>query len=97
MLVLTRQIDEEIIIDGRIVVKVLAIHGNQVRLGIEAPREVEVYRREIYDQIAQATKEATTARPEVLREVLSAREKSREKKSTSEQQEKEAKAEDSGE
>ena len=73
MLVLTRQVDEEIIIDGRIVVKVLSIHGNQVRLGIEAPREVAVYRREIYDQIAKATKEAAEARPELLRNVLKGR------------------------
>ena len=85
MLVLTRQIDEEIIIDGRIVVKVLAIHGNQVRLGIEAPREVEVYRREIYDQIAQATREAAAARPDMLRGVLRAQAKSHEPDDASQQ------------
>ncbi|MBC7286493.1 MAG: carbon storage regulator CsrA [Armatimonadetes bacterium] len=70
MLVLTRQVDEEIIIGNQIVVKVLAVHGNQVRLGIEAPREVEVYRREVYEQIAAATKEAAEARPDMLRGVL---------------------------
>ncbi len=73
MLVLTRGIDEEIIIDGRIVVSVVAIHGNQVRIGIEAPRDVEVYRREIYDQIAEATKKAASARPDMLRGILKER------------------------
>lgn len=48
MLILTRRIQESIRIDDDVTVTVLAIKGNQVRLGIEAPRDVEVHREEIY-------------------------------------------------
>jgi carbon storage regulator len=47
MLVLSRRQDERIVIDGRISVRVIAIHGRTVRLGIEAPSEVTVHREEI--------------------------------------------------
>jgi carbon storage regulator len=51
MLVLTRYIDESIIINGDIKITVLDIQGNQVRLGIEAPRDIDVHREEIYEKI----------------------------------------------
>ncbi len=51
MLILTRKSDESIIIGNNIQVKVLKIQGNQVHIGIDAPREVSVYRQEIYEQI----------------------------------------------
>jgi carbon storage regulator len=47
MLVLSRRIDEAIVIDGRITVTVLEIRGNQIRLGIEAPLEMPVFREEL--------------------------------------------------
>lgn len=47
MLVLTRRVGEELVIGDNIVVKVLDIKGNQVRIGIEAPKEVSVVRSEI--------------------------------------------------
>ncbi|HUG91489.1 MAG TPA: carbon storage regulator [Planctomycetaceae bacterium] len=50
MLVLTRRRDESIIIDGRITVRVLKISGCQVRLGIEAPRDVSVVRTEVLER-----------------------------------------------
>jgi len=50
MLVLSRHKDEEVII-GEIVVKVVDIRGDKVRLGIEAPQEIPVHRREVYDAI----------------------------------------------
>ena len=50
MLVLTRRINERLIIDDDIKVVVLGINGNQVRLGIEAPDEVEIDREEIYNK-----------------------------------------------
>jgi len=53
MLVLTRRRDESIIIDGRITVRVLKISGGQVRLGIEAPRDVAVVRTEVLEREAQ--------------------------------------------
>lgn len=51
MLILTRRIGESIIIDDKVTATVLAINGNQVRLGIEAPREIEIHREEIYKKI----------------------------------------------
>ena len=47
MLVLSRKLGEKIVIDGNIVVTVVKVDRNQVRLGIEAPRDVAVYREEI--------------------------------------------------
>jgi carbon storage regulator len=47
MLVLSRKINEKIVIDGGIVVTVVKIEGGQVRLGIEAPEHIKVYREEI--------------------------------------------------
>jgi carbon storage regulator len=51
MLVLTRRRDESIVIDGRITVRVLKVSGCQVRLGIEAPREVSVVRTEVLERM----------------------------------------------
>lgn len=60
MLVLTRKPGESIIIDGRIVVKVIRMDGDAVRLGIEAPAEVPVHRQEVYEEIQQSNQEALT-------------------------------------
>lgn len=49
MLVLSRKVGEEIIIDDRIRVRVLSIQGNQVRLGFVAPRDVQIHRDELLD------------------------------------------------
>src|ERR1041384_8293081 len=51
MLVLSRQRDESIIIGDNIVVTIVDVRGDKVRLGIEAPREVSVHRREVYEAI----------------------------------------------
>jgi|TARA_B110000116_G_scaffold268638_1_gene283082 carbon storage regulator len=53
MLILTRRISEVLIINDDIKVTVLAIQGNQVRIGIDAPKNVSVHREEIYDKIQQ--------------------------------------------
>ncbi len=53
MLILTRRIQETIVIGDDVTVTVLSIKGNQVRLGIEAPRHVEVHREEIYLQVQE--------------------------------------------
>jgi carbon storage regulator len=55
MLVLTRRIDETIVIDGDIQVTVVAIRGDQVRLGITAPVSVRVDRLEIHERRADPT------------------------------------------
>jgi carbon storage regulator len=57
MLILTRKKDESILIGDNIVVTVLGISGNQVRLGIDAPRDVAVHREEIYLRIKNEASE----------------------------------------
>ncbi|MFQ5705906.1 MAG: carbon storage regulator CsrA [bacterium] len=51
MLVLTRKLGETIVIGDDIVIKVVDIHGKQIRLGIEAPTEITIFRGEIYERI----------------------------------------------
>jgi carbon storage regulator len=51
MLVLTRRIDESLVIDDRIIVTVLAVEGDKVKIGITAPREVTILRQELWQAI----------------------------------------------
>jgi len=51
MLVMTRRIGEKIMIGSNITLTILSVHGNQVRVGVDAPREVGVHRDEIYRRI----------------------------------------------
>lgn len=53
MLILTRRISESVIIGDEVKVTVLGVKGNQVRLGIDAPKTVSVHREEIYQKIQQ--------------------------------------------
>jgi len=53
MLVLTRKVSQSIVIGDGIEVVVLEVRGEQVRLGIKAPKNVTVHRKEIYEQISQ--------------------------------------------
>lgn len=55
---LTRKKGESLIINNNIEVTVLEIRGDQVKIGISAPKEVPVYRKEVYLQIQQETKDA---------------------------------------
>ena len=67
MLVLSRQRDESIMIGDNIVITIVDIRGDKVRLGIEAPTEIPVHRREVYEAIqrenAQAMREGLAKRP----------------------------------
>jgi carbon storage regulator len=56
MLVLTRKVGEEIVIDGSIRITVTAIKGGQVRIGITAPPEVRVNREEVHRRLCQDSK-----------------------------------------
>ena len=51
MLVVTRKHDESVIIDGHIIVKVLGIEDGKVKLGIDAPKKIKIYRHEVYEAI----------------------------------------------
>ena len=59
MLALSRKKGEALVINNNIEVTVLEIKGDQVKLGISAPKEVPIYRKEVYVQIQEANKAAT--------------------------------------
>lgn len=58
MLTLSRKKKESVIINNNIEITVLEVKGEQVKLGISAPKDVSIYRKEIYLQIEEANKEA---------------------------------------
>ncbi len=58
MLALTRKKNEALIINNNIEITILEVKGDQVKIGISAPKEVPVYRKEVYVQIQEANKEA---------------------------------------
>jgi carbon storage regulator len=64
MLVLSRQRDETIMIGDDIEVTVVDIRGDKVRLGITAPKEISVPRKEVYEAIRRENREAAQVRPE---------------------------------
>lgn len=53
MLILTRRFGEKLVVDDKTVISVLGAEGGKIRLGIEAPKEVEVYREEVFKRIQQ--------------------------------------------
>lgn len=63
MLVLSRQRDETIMIGDEIEVTVVDIRGDKVRLGINAPQDIPVHRREVYEAIQRENQKATKLRP----------------------------------
>jgi carbon storage regulator len=73
VLVLTRRANQSIMIGHEIVVTVLEVRGDQVRLGIKAPRSIDVHREEIFAQLQQANRDAvkpSTKALENLRDVV---------------------------
>ena len=59
MLALSRKKDEAVIINDDIEITIIEIKGDQVKIGISAPKSVPIYRKEVYMQIQNANKEAT--------------------------------------
>lgn len=62
MLILSRKLNESIVIDGRITVKIVRVDGEVVKLGISAPLDVPVHREEVYEEIRKSNREALTER-----------------------------------
>lgn len=58
MLVLSRKLNQNIVIDGNIIVKVVRLEGDVVKIGIQAPQSISVHRQEVYDEIERTNKNA---------------------------------------
>lgn len=69
MLVLSRQRDESIIIGDNVVITVVDVRGDKVRLGIEAPVEIPVHRREVYEAIQRENRRAAEVSTNDARDV----------------------------
>ncbi len=70
MLALTRKVGESVIINDNIEIVVSAINGDQIKLGFVAPKEIAIFRKELYEQIQLENLEATKkSTPELLKNV----------------------------
>ncbi|MGM0370369.1 MAG: carbon storage regulator CsrA [Bacillota bacterium] len=70
MLVLTRKENESIMIGNDIKITIVEVEGGQIRLGIDAPSDVEIYREEIYQEIATENKDAANVNLNHLEEII---------------------------
>ena len=69
MLVLTRKLNEKLIINGNIEVVVLEASKNSVRLGVRAPNDVQIYREEIYREIQSANESSLGVNPDDINKI----------------------------
>jgi carbon storage regulator len=69
MLVLTRKLNEAIMIGDDIEITILAIEGEQIKLGIHAPKNVDIHRKEIYLSIQQENSEASKTKTNLLENI----------------------------
>jgi len=63
MLILSRKINEKVVIGDNITVSIIEIRGDQVRIGIDAPKKVKVFRQEVFDAITAENKAALGSAP----------------------------------
>ena len=66
MLVLSRKINQSIVIGDNIEIMLVDIRGDQIKLGINAPRDVKIFRNEVYEEIESQNIEASKTNPEQL-------------------------------
>ena len=76
MLVLTRRANQSIMIGHDIVVTVLEVRGDQVRIGIRAPRDIDVHREEVFAALQQANVSAASPSKEALEQLATIKPKS---------------------
>ena len=62
MLALTRKKGESLVLNNNIEITVLEIRGDQIKIGINAPKDVPIYRKEVYEQIEEANKAAVQSK-----------------------------------
>jgi carbon storage regulator len=70
VLVLTRSVGESVVIGDEVIVKVIEVRGDVVRLGVEAPAAVRIYREELYRELAEANQAAAAGPQEELSALL---------------------------
>ena len=74
MLVLTRKLEESIMIGDKVEVKIIKVQGDSVKLGIIAPRDIPVHRKEVYEEIVaeniRAAKEAKVEKVDLLQQIF---------------------------
>jgi carbon storage regulator len=75
VLILTRRAGESVVIGDDIVITIVEVRGDSVRLGIDAPRSVDVHREEVYQELRRANEQAASPDPSAVDELRDALER----------------------